>query len=89
MNIKSVFASSVDPTKISLTIESVAKFVIYAITAVALAKGLDPMQATTGVEQVRDILISIVPACFAVVHGCLAVYGVIRKFAVDNSSVQN
>ena len=80
--IKTIFQSSLDPNKVSLTITSISKFVTFLVLTYAVSKGFDPNTATTGVQQVTDIILSAVPACFAIWHAGEAIYGLIRKFFV-------
>jgi hypothetical protein len=82
MNIKSFFASSLDPSKVSLTIESLAKMAIFLLGTYAMNKGFDPMQATNQIQAMRDAALVIVPACFALYHACYALYGIVRKLMV-------
>lgn len=82
MNIKSLFASSVDPSKISLTIQGATKTLIFIIGYFAIAKGFDPAEATTNVQLISDIVISLIPAVLAVYHGGEAIYGIVRKFFI-------
>ena len=83
MEIKSNFASSIDPTKVSLTVESLSKAVIFLVGYFAAAKGFDPATATTQAQALTDVTLSIVPACFALYHGLQAIYGITRKMFVD------
>lgn len=82
MDIKTIFQSSVDPSKISLTVQSITKFAIFVTATFLLSKGMNPAEATTAIQQISDILISVIPAGFAVFHACEAVYGIVRKFFV-------
>lgn len=82
MEIKSIFRSSLDPSKVSLTVQSISKMVIFFVGYIAVSKGLDPETATTQVEAITEIFVSIIPACFAVYHGLEAIYGIVRKFFV-------
>ena len=77
-----MFQSSVDPTQVSLTISSIFKVVIFFAGYVAVSKGFDVTTATTQVEAIRDLVLSLVPACFALYHGLQAIYGIVRKFFV-------
>jgi len=79
MNIKSIFQSSHSPEEVSLTISSVFKVAIFLGGYLAMSKGFDPTFATTQLELIRDIVLSVVPAGFAVYHACVAVYGLVRK----------
>lgn len=81
--LKTIFQSSLDPSKVSLTIQSLTKFVIFVIGYFAMSKGFNPEDATTNVQAISDIVISLVPAVFAVYHGCEALYGIARKFFVQ------
>lgn len=80
--IKSTFASSHNPEEVSLTVSSIFKVVIFLVATYATQKGLDATQATTNVEAIRDIVLSLVPASFALYHGCQAIYGLVRKMFV-------
>lgn len=90
--IKTKFASSVDPSQVSLTISSATKMVIFLVGYFAAVKGFDPATATTNVQAISDIALSLVPACFALYHGLMTIYGIIRKLfvvkGVDNQSSQ-
>ena len=83
MEIKSIFQSSLDPSKVSLTVQGLAKFVTFIIITYATAKGFDPNEATNGVDQIKDIIISTIPACFALYHAGETVYGIVRKMFVQ------
>ena len=83
--IKSTVASSVDPAQVSLTVQGVTKALIFVVSYFALAKGFDPTTTTNGIEQVRDIVISLIPAILAVYHGGEAIYGLIRKMFVKKA----
>ena len=85
MNIKKAFASSVDPSQVSLTVQSIFKMVIFFTGYLAVSKGLDPATAQSQVEAIQDIVLSLVPACFALYHGLQAIYGIVRKAFVDRS----
>lgn len=80
--IKSTFASSHNPEEVSLTVSSIFKVVIFLVAMFATQKGFDVSTATNNVEAIRDIVISLVPACFALYHGCQAVYGLVRKMFI-------
>lgn len=82
MNIKSIFASSVDPSKISLTIESLSKVAIYGVTYYAVSKGFSVETATTQVQAITDLVLQLVPTVFALYHGVQAIYGLVRKVFV-------
>lgn len=81
--IKNLFASSLDQSKISLTVQALTKCAIFIVGYFAVSKGFDPMTATNGVQQVSDIVISLIPAILAVYHGGEAIYGIVRKFFVQ------
>lgn len=83
MNIKSFFQSSHNPEEVSLTVTSIFKVAIFIVAYFAAAKGFDVTTATTQVEALRDTVLSIVPAAFALYHGCMAAYGILRKTFVD------
>lgn len=84
--IKSFFASSLDPSKISLTVESLAKMAVFLFGAYAMNKGFDPTTATSQIQAIRDAVLVIVPAGFALYHACVALYGIIRKFMVTKTA---
>lgn len=81
--IKPGFQSSVDPNKISTTIQGLSKAIIFVITFIAVQKGFDPTQATNGVQQITDLLIVATPAILAVYHSGEAIYGIVRKMFVN------
>lgn len=77
--VKPIFQSSVDPNKVSMTIQGVSKAVVFMVTFFAVQKGFDPTQATNGIQQITDLLIVATPAILAVYHTGEAIYGVVRK----------
>ena len=81
--IKTIFASKLDPSNVSLAISGLTKTIIFVIGYFALSKGFDPSDATTQVQAVSDIVISLIPAVLAVYHGGEAIYGIVRKFFVE------
>lgn len=81
--IKPAFQSSIDPNKVSMTVESFSKMVIFLVGFFAIQKGFDPNVATTQIQAMTEVVISIVPACFAVYHGLQTVYGIARKMFVS------
>ena len=80
--IKPVFQSSVDPTKISLTIQGLSKTVIFVVGYFALQKGFDVATAQTQIQVVTDITIMLIPAILAVYHGGETIYGIVRKMFI-------
>jgi hypothetical protein len=80
--IKSWAGSSMDSNKISLTVQAITKCAIFIVGYFAVSKGFDPMDATTQVQAISDIVISLIPAVLAVYHGGEAIYGIVRKFFV-------
>lgn len=88
MNIKKIFQSSYNPEEVSLTVSSIFKVAIFFVGYIAVSKGFDVTKATTQVEAIRDITLSLVPASFTVYHGLQAIYGIVRKGFVDNTPVQ-
>ncbi len=80
--IKPTFASSVDPSQISLTVSSIFKAAIFFVGYFAAAKGFDVTTATTQVEAIRDIVLTSIPAGFALFHAITAVWGLVRKVLV-------
>jgi hypothetical protein len=81
--LKNFFQSSIDPAKVSLTVESIAKMAIFLIGYFAVSKGFDVTQATTQVQAIRDVVLSLIPASFALYHGCTAIYGLVRKMFIS------
>lgn len=77
--LKSFLQSSVDPNKLSLTVQSLAKAIIFLVGYYAVSKGFDPTIATSQINQLTDVVINIIPAGFAVYHGIEAVWGITRK----------
>lgn len=86
MEIKKFFQSSHNPQEVSLTVQSVFKVVIFVVGYYAVKQGFDPMIATTQVEAIRDLVISTIPAGFAVYHAIIALYGLVRKVFVVKTS---
>jgi hypothetical protein len=80
--LKTIFQSSLDPSKVSLTIQSFSKTVIFIVGFFALQKGFDPATATTQIQGITDIVISLIPAVLAVYHGGETIYGMVRKMFV-------
>lgn len=81
--LKTIFQSSLDPSKISLTVQALTKCAIFIAGYFAVSKGFNPMEATTAIEQIGDIVISLIPAVLAVYHGGEAIYGLVRKMFVQ------
>lgn len=79
MNLKSFFASSVDPTKLSLTIESFSKALIGLVGWYAVSKGMDAATATTQLQVIIDLVAQAVPLVFALWHSLMTIYGLVRK----------
>lgn len=77
--VKSMFASSVDPTEVSLTVSSAGKIIVSLLVMFLARKGFDPMVAKSGLEQIVDILVGLVPAVVALYHGYQMCVGLLRK----------
>lgn len=80
--IKPKFGSSLDPSQVSLTVSSLTQFVIFLVGYFAVSKGFDVTTAKTQVQAISDVIVSMVPACFAVYHGFMTIYGLARKMFV-------
>ena len=78
--------SSVDPTKISLTIESLANFIGFIIGYYLMKKGFDPSVATNIVQYIADTTVTIIPTGFAMWHGVHAIFGAIRKLVIYSTT---
>lgn len=78
-NIPTALQSSVDPKKISLTIESFGKTVIGLVAVLATYKGLDPAGATSAFQAIIDNVAIGVTAAFTVYNSAMTVYGLARK----------
>jgi len=83
--IKPFLASSADPAKVSLTIESTAKVLSIAIGAFAVMKGMDATPLTASIKGLADQAIVLVSAGFATYHAGLTVYGLVRKMFVTKA----
>lgn len=81
-NIKPIFSSSVNPNEVSLFVSGLAKVIIGIIGFVAVRYGFDFTTATNGAQQVFDLIVTAIPAGFAVWHTLQAVYGLTRKMFV-------
>ncbi|MDE2105230.1 MAG: hypothetical protein KGL39_48845 [Patescibacteria group bacterium] len=79
---KGIFASSVDPTQLSLTIEGSSKVIIGIVAWFIASKGLDPSTATTQIQAIIDVVAQSVPIAFAAWSACIAIWGAIRKIYV-------
>lgn len=80
--IKPAFQSSIDPTQLSLSVSSGTKTIIGIIGVLVAYKGLDVTSITSQLQAIVDMVVTAIPAGFAVWHAMLTVYGLIRKFTV-------
>src|ERR1700674_4383470 len=75
----SVFASSVDPTQLSLTIESLSKVLIGLIGWFAVSKGFDAATAQNQLQIIIDLTAQAVPIAFTLWNACMTIFGLVRK----------
>lgn len=77
--IPTLLQSSIDPTKISLTIESFGKSIAGVIALVAITKGIDPVAATQGWDMIITQTITLVTAAYTIYQSINGIYGLLRK----------
>lgn len=82
MQLKSFFASSVDPAEISLSIESASKVLIGLIGWWAVSKGMDAATAQSQLQAIVDLIAQAVPVVFTLWNTMLTVWGLVRKLYV-------
>lgn len=75
-------SSSVDPTQLSLTVESTGKILAGLIGWAAVAKGLDPATAQTQFQLIIDMGAQGIPIAFTLWNSMLVVWGAARKLLV-------
>ena len=85
MNVKSIFQSKLDPTKVSLTIESAAKTITVIATSFAMLKGVDATPINEAIKNLSETAIVLVSSAVATYHAGQTVYGVVRKFFVHGA----
>lgn len=81
-NIKPTFQSSIDPQKLSLTIESGSKTIIGIITFLLAYKGINSIAIANQLQEIVAVVVTVIPAGFSVWHAALTVYGLVRKMFV-------
>lgn len=74
--------SSVDPSKVSLTIESLGKAVAGLITFLGVLNVVDPIIANQAWGNFVASIITAIPVGYSVWNAGLALWGLIRKIAV-------
>jgi hypothetical protein len=79
---KGLFASSIDPTQLSLTIESASKVLIGLIGWFAVSKGLDVATAQTQLQAIVDLIAQAIPVAFTLWNSLLTIWGLVRKLFV-------
>jgi hypothetical protein len=79
---KGFTTSSVDPTQVSLTVESAGKVLIGIIGWFAVAKGLDAATAQTQLQVIIDLVAQSVPVAFTLWNAMMTGYGLVRKLCV-------
>lgn len=79
MRFKGIFASSVDPSQLSLTVESFSKVIIGLVGWYAVSKGMDPMTAQSQVQAIIDLVAQAIPLAFTLWHSLQAIWGLVRK----------
>lgn len=74
--------SSIDPTTVSLTVQSIGKAVAGFIVFLGVIGWVDPTIAGQAWGELIADVITAIPAGFAVFHAGYVVWGIIRKIAV-------
>lgn len=72
-------ASSVDPTQLSLTVESFSKVVIGLLAWWGVSKGFNVLTAQNQLQVIIDIIAQSVPIAFTLWNAMLTVWGLVRK----------
>lgn len=80
--IKPALQSSVDPTQLSLTIDSIAKTAIGLIGTLIAYKGIDSQPITTQLQAIVDAVVTVIPVGFAAWHSMQILVGLWRKTTV-------
>ena len=75
-------ASSVDSSKVSLTVESGTKVILGLAAFYAASKGMNVDTATTQAQALIDVAASGVAAAVVVYHSIQTLYGMVRKVYV-------
>jgi hypothetical protein len=88
-NLPKFLQSSIDPTKVSLTVESIGKALIGVVAMFAVAKGLNPDTATNQYQLLVDTVASGTAAVVTVYHSIGVVYGIVRKIVMKLSNRAN
>ena len=87
--VKTAFASSVDPTQISLSVESGSKVIIGIIGTLIAMKGIDASPITSQLQALVDQIVTAFTLGYTMYHTAQTAYGLIRKVyvtpVVDNS----
>jgi len=81
-NIKPAFQSSIDPTKLSLSIESGSKVIIGIIGSLIALKGIDAAPITSQVQVIVDSVVTAITVGFTAWHSMQTVYGLVRKMFI-------
>lgn len=79
MNLPTWIQSSVDPTQISLSVESAGKSLVGIITLIAILKGMDPATAQGQYQTFIDQAAILVASGYTVFHTAQTLYGLLRK----------
>lgn len=74
-----IFTSSIDPTQLSLSVQSAAKVIVGIIGAYAAYRGLDQTTITTSLQQFTDIIVTLIPVAYATYHSLELAWGIVRK----------
>lgn len=81
-NIPTYLQSSVDPTKISTSIESFGKIIAGAVAFIAVLKGVDPAIASAQWGNFIQLVATGVPAAYTTWHTAELIFGLVRKFVM-------
>lgn len=82
-NIKPIFGSSINPTELSLTIESGSKTIIGLIGVFLAYRGINAVGVTDQLNAIVAVVVATIPAGFTVWHAMQTLYGLVRKLFVQ------
>lgn len=85
-NIQPAFQSSIDPTKLSLSIESGSKALIAFGTYIFMIKGIDATPFANQIEAITAAAITVISGSVGVWHGMQTLYGLVRKLFVKTTA---
>lgn len=77
-----ILSSSIDPTQLSLTVESFSKVLIGLAGWYAVSKGMDATTAQTQLQAIIDLAVQAIPLAFTLWNTLLTIWGLVRKLYV-------